>query len=173
MCSAPINYCHCPLCNNRMYISLSPSNFLPLHQASATVAIPKEHHRFVIGKNGEKLQELELKTATKIAIPRPDDPSANIRITGTKEGIEKARHEILLISAEQVGHGLRLRFTLLPLESVKSSSASCKTTVHIFYCLPTPPPHLLARTSERWSVSPWRRPSTRSSPAPTTAWCRS
>ncbi|TNM93825.1 hypothetical protein fugu_002001 [Takifugu bimaculatus] len=69
--------------------------------ASATVAIPKEHHRFVIGKNGEKLQELELKTATKIAIPRPDDPSANIRITGTKEGIEKARHEILLISAEQ------------------------------------------------------------------------
>ncbi|XP_023688287.1 vigilin [Paramormyrops kingsleyae] len=70
-------------------------------QASATVAIPKEHHRFVIGKNGEKLQELELKTATKIAIPRPDDPCANIRITGTKEGIEKARHEILLISAEQ------------------------------------------------------------------------
>ncbi|XP_041925524.1 vigilin [Alosa sapidissima] len=70
-------------------------------QASATVTIPKEHHRFVIGKNGEKMQELELKTATKIAIPRPDDPSVNIRITGTKEGIEKARHEILLISAEQ------------------------------------------------------------------------
>ncbi|KAL2079597.1 hypothetical protein ACEWY4_025341 [Coilia grayii] len=70
-------------------------------QASATVTIPKEHHRFVIGKNGEKLQELELKTATKIAIPRPDDPSASIRISGTKEGIEKARHEILLISAEQ------------------------------------------------------------------------
>ncbi|KAG5852072.1 hypothetical protein ANANG_G00058540 [Anguilla anguilla] len=70
-------------------------------QASATVTIPKEHHRFVIGKNGEKLQELELKTATKIGIPRPDDPSTNIRITGTKEGIEKARHEILLISAEQ------------------------------------------------------------------------
>ncbi|CAL8327176.1 unnamed protein product [Lota lota] len=70
-------------------------------QASATVAIPKEHHRFVIGKNGEKLQELELKTATKIAIPRHDDPSTSIRITGTKEGIEKARHEVLLISAEQ------------------------------------------------------------------------
>uniref|UniRef100_A0A673FWM9 Vigilin n=1 Tax=Sinocyclocheilus rhinocerous TaxID=307959 RepID=A0A673FWM9_9TELE len=70
-------------------------------QASAIVLIPKEHHRFVIGKNGEKLQELELKTATKIAIPRSDDPNANIRITGTKEGIEKARHEIQLISAEQ------------------------------------------------------------------------
>ncbi|XP_072896689.1 high density lipoprotein binding protein a isoform X1 [Hemitrygon akajei] len=70
-------------------------------QASATVTIPKEHHRFVIGKSGEKLQELELKTATKIQIPRPDDPSNQIKITGTKEGIEKARHEILLISAEQ------------------------------------------------------------------------
>ncbi|KAM5228548.1 vigilin isoform 2-T2 [Ctenodactylus gundi] len=70
-------------------------------QASATVIIPKEHHRFVIGKNGEKLQDLELKTATKIQIPRPDDPSNQIKITGTKEGIEKARHEVLLISAEQ------------------------------------------------------------------------
>uniref|UniRef100_A0A8B9JZM6 Vigilin n=1 Tax=Astyanax mexicanus TaxID=7994 RepID=A0A8B9JZM6_ASTMX len=70
-------------------------------QASATVAIPKEHHRFVIGKNGEKLQELELKTATKIQIPRPEDSSNHIKISGTKEGLEKAKHEILLISAEQ------------------------------------------------------------------------
>uniref|UniRef100_A0A8C5PC31 Vigilin n=1 Tax=Leptobrachium leishanense TaxID=445787 RepID=A0A8C5PC31_9ANUR len=70
-------------------------------QASASVAIPKEHHRFVIGKSGEKLQDLELKTATKIHIPRPEDANNLIRITGTKEGIEKARHEILLISAEQ------------------------------------------------------------------------
>ncbi|XP_048844381.1 high density lipoprotein binding protein a [Brienomyrus brachyistius] len=70
-------------------------------QATATVAIPKEHHRFVIGKNGEKLQELELKTATKIQIPRPEDPSNHIKISGTKEGLEKAKHEILLISAEQ------------------------------------------------------------------------
>uniref|UniRef100_A0A2K5SIL5 Vigilin n=1 Tax=Cebus imitator TaxID=2715852 RepID=A0A2K5SIL5_CEBIM len=70
-------------------------------QASATVAIPKEHHHSVIGKNGEKLQDLELKTATKIQILRPDDPSNQIKITGTKEGTEKARHEVLLISAEQ------------------------------------------------------------------------
>lgn len=94
-----------PLCVS-MVINFKHSPLFSL-QASATVAIPKEHHRFVIGKNGEKLQELELKTATKIAIPRPDDPSANIRITGTKEGIEKARHEILLISAEQVCLGPR------------------------------------------------------------------
>lgn len=70
-------------------------------QASASIAIPKEHHRFVIGKSGDKLQDLELKTATKIQVPRPEDASNQIKITGTKEGIEKARHEILLISAEQ------------------------------------------------------------------------
>ncbi|XP_056179043.1 LOW QUALITY PROTEIN: vigilin-like [Falco biarmicus] len=70
-------------------------------RASATVAIPKEHHCFVIGKKGERLQDLKLKTATKMQVPRPDDPSNQIKISGTKEGIEKARHEILLISAEQ------------------------------------------------------------------------
>ncbi|XP_056217856.1 vigilin-like [Falco biarmicus] len=75
--------------------------FAELEKASATVAIPKEHHRFVIGKKGEKLQDLKLKTATKMQIPRPDDPSNQIKISGIKEGIEKARHEILLISAEQ------------------------------------------------------------------------
>lgn len=76
-------------------------------QASSTVAIPKEHHRYVIGKSGEKLQELELRTATKIQIPRPDDASNQIKISGTKEGLEKAKHEILLISAEQVRRTLR------------------------------------------------------------------
>uniref|UniRef100_A0A8C4IHV1 Vigilin n=1 Tax=Dicentrarchus labrax TaxID=13489 RepID=A0A8C4IHV1_DICLA len=99
-------------------------------QVKTTVAIPKEHHRFVIGKNGEKLQELELKTATKIQIPRPDDPSNQIKISGTKEGLEKAKHEILLISAEQVtlllrqltyfikvysrSHSMRMCFNFLP-----------------------------------------------------------
>uniref|UniRef100_A0A2K6UPQ1 Vigilin n=1 Tax=Saimiri boliviensis boliviensis TaxID=39432 RepID=A0A2K6UPQ1_SAIBB len=78
-------------------------------QAAATVALPKERHRFVIGKNGEKLQDLELKTATKIQIPCPDDPSNQIKITGTKEGIEKAHHEDLLISAEQDKHAVRGR----------------------------------------------------------------
>lgn len=106
----------------------SISNTLPFSflQASATVAIPKEHHRFVIGKNGEKLQELELKTATKIAIPRPDDPSANIRITGTKEGIEKARHEILLISAEQVCLGRRERIPFQPVSECICAVVCCQ-----------------------------------------------
>uniref|UniRef100_A0A8C5GDI4 Vigilin n=1 Tax=Gouania willdenowi TaxID=441366 RepID=A0A8C5GDI4_GOUWI len=93
-------------------------------QASATVAIPKEHHRFVIGKNGEKLQELELKTATKIQIPRPDDTSNQIKISGTREGLEKAKHEILLISAEQV--------TLNTANSYTVSSVTAPSWLHRF-----------------------------------------
>ena len=64
--------------------------------------IPKEHHRFVLGTKGKKLNELELVTATKINVPRPNDASDCITISGTREGIDRARHEIQLISDEQV-----------------------------------------------------------------------
>jgi transcription antitermination factor NusA-like protein len=53
------------------------------------------------GKGGAKLQELEKVTATKITIPKTNDNSDTVTITGTKEGIEKALHEIQTISDEQ------------------------------------------------------------------------
>ncbi|XP_022255034.1 vigilin-like [Limulus polyphemus] len=71
-------------------------------QAVVSISIPKEHHRFILGKNGKKLSDLELSTATKITVPRPEDNSDIIRISGTKEGTEKAAHEIQVISDEQV-----------------------------------------------------------------------
>ena len=64
--------------------------------------IPKDHHRFILGPKGKRLAELELLTATKISIPRQDENSDVITITGTKDGIERARHEIQEISDEQV-----------------------------------------------------------------------
>ncbi|GFU19163.1 vigilin [Trichonephila clavipes] len=70
-------------------------------QALISIPIPKEHHRFILGKGGKKLTDLELSTATKISVPRPDENSDLIKISGTKEGIDKARHEIQLISDEQ------------------------------------------------------------------------
>ena len=71
-------------------------------QASTVIKIPKEHHRFILGPKGKNLSELELNTATKISIPRQEEKSDDIKIVGTKEGIEKARHEIQVISDEQV-----------------------------------------------------------------------
>lgn len=67
-------------------------------QASNTIRIPREHHRFILGAKGKKLQDLELATATKITVPRSDDNSDVLRIVGTKEGIDKAMHEIQIIS---------------------------------------------------------------------------
>jgi len=67
-------------------------------QASIEMAIPKEHHKFILGKGGKRLQDLELLTQTKITIPKESDI---IRIVGTKEGIDRAKHEIQIISDEQ------------------------------------------------------------------------
>jgi len=70
-------------------------------QGSATISIPKEHHRHLLGKGGSKLQDLEKMTSTKITIPKAGDASDGITVLGNKEGIEKALHEIKLISDEQ------------------------------------------------------------------------
>jgi len=43
-----------------------------------------------------------LLTATKISVPRQEDQSDVITVTGTRDGIEKAVNEIELISDEQV-----------------------------------------------------------------------
>jgi len=67
-------------------------------QASIDMVIPKDHHRYILGKGGKKLQELELETQTRITIPRD---SETIKIVGTKEGIDIARHKMQLISDEQ------------------------------------------------------------------------
>ncbi|KAI5637987.1 KH domain-containing protein [Phthorimaea operculella] len=70
-------------------------------QASKQISIPKEHHRWILGKQGQKLKDLEKVTATKISVPSIADTSELITITGTKEGIEKAEHEIRICSEEQ------------------------------------------------------------------------
>lgn len=71
-------------------------------QGSMEIEIPKEHHRFILGKGGKRLQDLELLTATKINIPRDSDI---IRIVGSKEGMDRARHEMQIVSDEQAKLG--------------------------------------------------------------------
>ena len=64
--------------------------------------IPKEHHRFLLGQKGKNLEQIELATATKINVPRQEENSDIVTIVGTKEGIERARHELQTITDEQV-----------------------------------------------------------------------
>lgn len=81
-----------------------------LFQASKQVNIPKEHHRWILGKLGQKLKDLEKATATKISVPSIADNSEILTITGTKEGIEKAEHEIRICSEEQVRYNIKHMF---------------------------------------------------------------
>ena len=47
------------------------------------------------------MQELETRTATQISIPKANENVDKITISGPKDGIEKAMHEIQLISDVQ------------------------------------------------------------------------
>lgn len=71
-------------------------------QNRQSIKIPKEHHKFLLGKKGKKLLEIEQNTSTKIQVPAVADISDVVTIIGTKESIEKAMHEIRALSDEQL-----------------------------------------------------------------------
>ncbi|CAK1552035.1 unnamed protein product [Leptosia nina] len=109
-------------------------------QASKQISIPKEHHRWILGKQGVKLKKLEKMTATKVTVPSIADNSEIITITGTKEGIETAEHEIRVCSEEQSRKALERitvpkiyhPFILGPFgERVAALSAETGARVHI------------------------------------------
>lgn len=70
------------------------------------IKIPKDQHKFLIGKAGSILKDLQEKTCTKIQVPKSDSNSDLITITGPREGIEHAVHEIQLIVDEQSKSGI-------------------------------------------------------------------
>ena len=65
-------------------------------QANVVLSIPKEYHRFILGVKGQTKMDLEGLTATKIFVPRMEDPKDEIRIVGPQEGILVARDRILV-----------------------------------------------------------------------------
>lgn len=74
-----------------------------------SISIPKDHHRWILGKNGQRLKDLEKNTGTKISIPGIQEQSDRITVVGNRDSIEKALHEIKVISDEQVSSILSLR----------------------------------------------------------------
>lgn len=77
-------------------------------QSRSSIKIPKEHHKFLLGKKGKKLQELEAATGTKIKVPAVNDNSDTVTIIGTKDCIDKAIHEIRVLSDEQSKQSVEL-----------------------------------------------------------------
>ena len=62
--------------------------------------IPSEHHKFILGKGGNNLKQLEANTGTHITIPK--NGTDMVIVAGIKEDVEKACHEIQIISDRKV-----------------------------------------------------------------------
>ena len=63
--------------------------------------VPKDLHKFIIGRSGAVLKGLQEKTCTSITIPKPEANSDIILIHGPKEGIDRVVQEIQSICEEQ------------------------------------------------------------------------
>lgn len=75
-------------------------------ECSQRVKVPIEQHKYLIGKGGAVLKELQEKCCVKIQVPKSDSQLDQITITGPKDGIEQAVHEIQLICDEQSKTGM-------------------------------------------------------------------
>jgi len=70
-------------------------------KAEISMEIPKNYHRFILGRSGEILKKIELETATSIKVPDRDSKSTTIVIKGAAEGLQQARNEIQTIADKQ------------------------------------------------------------------------
>ncbi|CAH0381314.1 unnamed protein product [Bemisia tabaci] len=70
-------------------------------QKTKSISVPKESYPMIMGKNGQRLKDLEKETETRITIPGHNDKSDQILVVGAAENIELACAEILKISEEQ------------------------------------------------------------------------
>lgn len=67
---------------------------LALVPVTATVAIPYEFHRYVIGQKGVGVRELMDRCNVNIRVPPQADKSDLIYVTGSPEAVERAREEL-------------------------------------------------------------------------------
>jgi hypothetical protein len=74
-------------------------------QSSIEVAIPKEYHGFIIGKEGSNLRKLEQEYACSIVMPKRDDKSDLIKIVGPAEYMNLAAARIKQIGDEMSKQG--------------------------------------------------------------------
>ena len=63
-------------------------------QHTIEVPIAKELHRFIIGKEGKTLKDLEASTGTSIRVPGSADAKTTVSVTGISENIRKAADQM-------------------------------------------------------------------------------
>lgn len=62
--------------------------------------MPKEYHGHIIGREGKTLKRIKEETGTIITVP-PKDGSEEIKIVGSKESVEEAKHQIQLVISDR------------------------------------------------------------------------
>jgi len=67
------------------------SDFSEFFLGSIDVDIPKEHHRFVVGKGAKVLKRIQDQTGAKISVPNADEQDGLIRVTGPQEAMDAAK----------------------------------------------------------------------------------
>jgi len=70
-------------------------------KAEISLDIPKNFHKYILGRAGEVLKKIELETATSIKVPDRDSKNTTIVIKGAAEGLQQARNEIQTIADKQ------------------------------------------------------------------------
>ena len=61
---------------------------------SILIKVPKDLHKHILGKKGQRLIDIQKETGTKITVPRADVDSEDIKISGPKEYLPRAQHRI-------------------------------------------------------------------------------
>ena len=61
---------------------------------SILIKVPKDLHKHILGKKGQRLIDIQKETGTKITVPRADIDSEDIKISGPKEYLPKAQQRI-------------------------------------------------------------------------------
>lgn len=102
--------------------------------------IPSEHFKAVIGRGGETLKGIQTETSTNVKIPRDDDISGVIRISGPIDGCNKARAMIQYLSDLEANRD-RVKLNMLkayhPLlaghkhETIKRISKATGASIHV------------------------------------------
>lgn len=69
-------------------------------QQTATVDVPSDKHRSLIGRGGETKKRLEEKFSVTIDIPRQGSTDTAVKITGQEDNVEKAKTHIAELTKE-------------------------------------------------------------------------
>eukprot|EP00096_Caligus_rogercresseyi_P014501 TRINITY_DN700_c0_g1_i6.p1 TRINITY_DN700_c0_g1~~TRINITY_DN700_c0_g1_i6.p1 ORF type:complete len:1348 (+),score=556.54 TRINITY_DN700_c0_g1_i6:85-4128(+) len=73
-------------------------------QSVSSIAVPKEHHKAILGRGGSRKTEIEERSGVKIRVPNMDEESLDVSVSGPRKSVQAALEEIRNISEEQSRH---------------------------------------------------------------------